>query len=144
MGAGKEGVLVSEKNMYRTACDIVRASNLDDPQAYFTDPDSDEAKQARDIKAQAEQQMTQKNDQLVQMANSIETQKNETAMLKAQLDANAKSDDMMFKYQRLFEEMTEKYTELELQHRVDIPGEGVPGTPMPDPEPAPTNGGAAA
>ncbi len=126
---GMAGVLVTEKNIHRAACDWVRASNLGDPSAYYTDPTSKEAQQARQQKQQAQQKGEQKEEKLVMMAAQLENQKNETNQLKLQVDGQKATHELMFKYQEMFEKLEQKYTELELEHNTDVPGKGMTSKP---------------
>lgn len=56
MAGGGMGTLVTPKNIYNAVNDFAKYKGLNDAQAYFTDPDSEEAKQNEDSKAQAQPQ----------------------------------------------------------------------------------------
>ena len=52
MAGGGSGVLITPKNIYNAANDYAKYNGINDASAYFTDPDSPEAKQAQQAQGQ--------------------------------------------------------------------------------------------
>ena len=111
------GVLADYTGIYRALIDQLKAGNLNNPEQYYIDPASPEGQQAQQQNAQNAQQQQQVMQQQVQqtmmLQQSIEQMKQESAMMKTQLD-----------YQIRANEQLRKWVETELTHDVDIPQQG--------------------
>ena len=71
---GQEGELVDKGGFYNTVTDWCRANNLETPEQYWIDPDSEEAQQARAAKAEQQEQQQMEQQQLMQMMQQQEQQ----------------------------------------------------------------------
>jgi len=125
---GGMGTLVTEKNCYNAACEFVRATNLDDPSPFYQDPESPEAQAFRQMQMQRQtmeqQAQQQQAGMLMQATMAVEQQKELTKRMGQQADQLAQQSKLLFEYQKLAEQMKQAYTQLELEHQVDIAGEG--------------------
>lgn len=117
---GGMGILVNLKNIYKAATDFARYSGLPTADPYFTDPETPEAQAAMNQPPPPDPNM-----EMIKMQGQIEQLK---AQLKAQEDSQ-KYEIEMAKLQQKFAEMDqrfiEKMTELELQHKQNVPGSAV-------------------
>jgi len=69
--SGADGVLISEDGVYQTLIDQANLMGMVDPEQYYVDPQSDEAKQARQQKQQAAQQQAQAQEQAAQQQQQL-------------------------------------------------------------------------
>ncbi len=116
-GGGK-GILVTDKNMYRAFCDLVRFSQLGQPEDYWQDPDSEEAQsfvqQQQQLAQGQEAQETQFEQMIVQIQAQLERQEQ-------MLRYNTDMAELAFKYRQLAEDTANKMTELEVESQQDVP-----------------------
>jgi hypothetical protein len=80
------GEYVSPVSSHNLELDWGRASGLDNPERYFTDPASEEAQQAQQAQAAQAQQAQEQQQQLVQLQAMIEQQKHEIEQAKIHQD----------------------------------------------------------
>lgn len=84
---GGDGILTDKAKVYNAMCDWLRASDIDTPEQYLIDPNSQEAQQKMQQQAQAQQQqaqqMQQMQKQMIQMQQNFE-------LLKQQRDLDYK------------------------------------------------------
>lgn len=125
---GGLGTLVSEKNIFNAVTALTRASALGDPTPYWTDPDSEEAQAARQNKQQeaekAKQEAQASQTLLLEANNAIEQNKEATKRMQAMLADQQKAAERAQELEVKLMELTAKYTEMELKHATDVPGEG--------------------
>ena len=105
MQAGFNNILVSLPAIYKSSIDWARASGIDNPEAYFTNPELPESQQAQQQQAQQAQQqqqmmvaLQQMQLQLAQQQQAIEKWKHETELqwkyFDSKLDAEIKEAQM--------------------------------------------------
>ncbi|MEQ8504594.1 MAG: hypothetical protein RIB80_04660 [Rhodospirillales bacterium] len=125
--AGGLGVVLSPKNVFNTAAEIVKNANLKDPEMFFMDP------------GDAEFNPQDQQSELIQMQAQLQAREQELEAAKLQL----KTQDVLFRHQRevakieqderkqeddvtlRIEELRNELTELELKYGRDVPGAGV-------------------
>ena len=90
-GMGMDEVLVNVTGFYRLLMDWSRVSDVQNPEQYFVDPQSDEAKKAFKIKGDAAQQERQKREGLMTQAVGLE-------QIRAALDKYIADQDTQYKY----------------------------------------------
>ena len=95
IGQGQEGEIVDKKNVFNAIMDWARAANLENPEQYWIDPDSDEAKQASQQKQQASQQAQQQQAQAMQQQAQMQQQ---IFAMQSQLDKYKHDTELSFKY----------------------------------------------
>jgi hypothetical protein len=121
--AGKDGILVTDQNLYNTVTDLITMAGLPNPSQYFLNPSSPESQQAAQQKQQAAQQQATIAQQAAQAqmqvpidmerikaqgtvesarirsesAAQIEAMKNEMAQMQAALDHITKTFDQRLK-----------------------------------------------
>jgi hypothetical protein len=95
MQAGMDGILVDDTKIYNAVMDMARAGNIANPDQYYIDPSSDQAKQAKQAKAQQAQQAQQMQMQAQQMV--FQTQTNIETM-KALVDRANQLSELSYKY----------------------------------------------
>ena len=114
---GQEGTLVTYSNVHKALLDQARVAGLPAPEQYWVDPDSEEGKQAAQMKQQQAQEASQKEEQMAQrieqLTLGIQQMQEETDRMKAQSDAAIKANEQL-----------RKWFETELKYNVDIPGQG--------------------
>lgn len=114
---GKEGILVSDANMYNLLCDQAKLAGLEEPTRYWIDPMSQQAMAAAQNAAKMQQMAEAKQDaqqkQLIDAQIIITQMQEQSDHMKAQLDYLIKTNEQL-----------RKWTELEQQYQVDIKGEG--------------------
>ena len=103
---GKDRELVDDGNVYNALMDFARAANLENPEQYWVDPDSDPAKRARREKEQQQQQQQQAQLQALQAQQQTQ---NQVFYLQQQLEKYKHDTDLVFKYfsERLKSEIEE-------------------------------------
>ncbi len=121
--------LVNEQREYHTLANLVRYSDLGDPDLYFISPTSDEGKAAAQAKqeaveagqaeAEAQQQV------LMEMQQAVVAMQEETKRQKALMDHQSANLDRLAEMQKAAEDLKAKYTEMELKYATDVPGEGM-------------------
>jgi len=143
IGAGGEGRLVSEQNIYNAARTMAEAGQLKDADLYFTNPQMLPPPEP-DPQANINAQIIQLQSALGQAQIQMEAQKTEIAAMKNQTDAQLKAakqeQDFKVKMDRIANSQAEhisnmeqrqrehddkiatKLTELELEHEKDVPG----------------------
>ena len=105
MTGGLNGVLVDLKGIYQASIDWARASGLDNPEAYFINPESPESQQTQQQQAQQSQMqqqlmiaMQQMQIQLAQQQQLLDRWKHETELqwkyFDSRLDAETKEAQM--------------------------------------------------
>ena len=95
MQAGQEGQTVDSGGVYNAILDWCRAANLENPEQYWVDPDSEEAQQAAQAQSQQQQQQQQ---QLVDMEQKQAAQQQQLFALTQQLDKYKHDTELRFKY----------------------------------------------
>ena len=94
----QQGVYVSQTDVYNAHLDWTRCQSVENPERYFTDPNSEEAMQA----AQAQQQEAQKQEQyqmlLMQLQKEVEDRKAANADAKVFEDSRQFDLELAFKY----------------------------------------------
>jgi len=127
--AGGMGTLVSEANIHNALQAFARATPIGDPSLYWTDPESDEANQAREqARQQAEAQKQAEaaaQDKLLALQQELQTMQEETKRMKLAVDATAKDADRVAEVESKLADLAAKYTEMELKYSTDVPGEGM-------------------
>jgi hypothetical protein len=73
--AGQDGVLTNKQGLHNAMMDWCRAAELDAPEQYWVDPQSQEAQQAQQQMAQSAQQQQQAQAQMADRALSVEERK---------------------------------------------------------------------
>jgi hypothetical protein len=97
--AGKEGEITDPGKVFNAVMDWCRAASLDNPEQYWIDPDSDQAKQAGQAKAQQAQQAQQA--QAAQQKEMMDSQMKMQAdlfSLEQQMKKYINDSDLVFKY----------------------------------------------
>jgi exonuclease VII large subunit len=135
---GGEGVLVSLKNIYRAAIDLAKYSGIKNAEWYYTDPESEEAQQAMQLKQQQAEEAKQ-NDP-ARLLVQVEAEKKQVTALKNQLEHQRKAFELQQKmaemaaahqveiqklkqdYNAKISEQAIKLTELELKYTQNVPG----------------------
>lgn len=74
MSAGLDGILVTADGLYKMACDWLRLNLIDNPESYYLDPSSDQAKQAGAQKQQAQQQQMEMQAKILALPEQIKAQ----------------------------------------------------------------------
>jgi len=95
LNQGQEGEIVSKGNVFNSIMDWARAANLENPDQYWIDPDSEEAQAAAQAKAQAQQQQQQAMMQAQQQQGEIQQQ---IFAMSAQLDKYKHDSELMYKW----------------------------------------------
>jgi len=119
--------MVSPDNAFNTVSEMVKNANLKDPERYFTRIDPQQQQQAEDPTAQLAAQQAQ----LAQAALQVEQQKVQISEMqlahKQEMD-RAKllldQEKERNRFHQAEEDRTLAYTQAELQHATDIPGQG--------------------
>lgn len=86
LSSGLAGVVASLPGLYKSVVDWARAGGIDNPEAYFVNPETPEAQQAQQAQAQAQQQQQQAQQAILQAQLQIEQGKNENQRLKIEYD----------------------------------------------------------
>jgi hypothetical protein len=137
IAAGGLGSFVSLKNVYRAATDMSKYAGVRNPELYFTNPESDEAKAAM-AKQQQDAEKAKAEDPNA-LYVKVEAQKNALEHQRAMFDLQQKEKNMNEEMQRKIAELSSNYesklndqalklTELELKYslppkqNVNIPG----------------------
>ncbi len=127
MQEGKTGVMTDLKKLHNSLYDQAKEANIPNPDRYWIDPSSQQAMMAAQANAQHAEQMQaaeQANqDKLLQTQVLITQIQEQSDQLKIQSDQIKNQMDYMLKSN----EQLRKWSELELVHSVDIPGEGQGG-----------------
>jgi hypothetical protein len=114
---GQDGVLCSIGNLHKALIDQARVAGLPAPEQYWIDPDSEEAKQAAQMKQQNAMQASQKEEQMAQqlqqMTMQLQQMQEETKRMKMMTDMALDRDEQL-----------RKWVETELKYSTDIPGKG--------------------
>jgi len=92
---GQEGEIVSKANVYNAIMDWARAATLENPEQYWVDPSSEEAKQAAQAKQQAAQEQAAAQEKA--QADQIQFQQQIFA-LQGELDRYKHDTELMFKW----------------------------------------------
>jgi hypothetical protein len=90
-GMGMDEVLVNVAGFYRTLMDWARISDVQNPEQYFVDPESEQAQKAFAIKANASQTEQRKRENLMTQAVGLE-------QIRAALDKYVADQETQFKY----------------------------------------------
>jgi hypothetical protein len=113
-------VLVSKKNLYKAAIDFAKFAGLKQPDLYFQDPDSPEAKQTEEQRTK-QAQIAMENDP----NNKLIAIQEQTVQLERQrlaADYENKIAEMREKYDKRVDDLAVKITELELKYQTNVPG----------------------
>lgn len=128
---GGLGTLVSERNVHAALNAFARATPIGDPTSFWTDPESDEANAARQEAEQAEDTAREEaqaaQDKLLAVQTELQAMQEETKRLKLAFESTASDADRMMAMEKVVEELTAKYTEMELKYATDVPGQGMDG-----------------
>ena len=108
IAGGGLDIIVSPKNLYNTATDILKFSGVRDVDRYYTDPDNPESQQKIQAQKQAEAESSNVMQQMIQLQAQVESERNEIEAMKAKI----KSDIEIMKLQA---ELAAKDQELKLQ-----------------------------
>jgi len=92
--------LVTMKNAYNTYAELIEKSGLKDPSKYYTDPDSPEAQQAAQAKAQ-QPPPDDPNMIMIQANKAIEDQKAQLVQQKQAAEAQFKEQEQMIRVREL-------------------------------------------
>lgn len=113
-------VLVSKKNLYKTAVDFAKFVGLKQPDLYFQNPESPEAMKAQEDRAkQAEMAMlNDPNNKLI----AVQEQTVQLERQRLAVEYENKIAEMREKYEKRVDEMAVKITELELKYQTNVPG----------------------
>lgn len=96
---GQEGEIVDKKNVFNAIMDWARAANLENPEQYWIDPDSEEAQAAAKQKQEQAQQAQQAQQQAIQQQQQEQTaMQQQIFAMQAQLDKYKHDGDLAFKY----------------------------------------------
>ncbi len=106
------GLYVSPRAMHNAQLDLARASGIDAPERYFTDPQSQEAQQAAAAQQQQAQQQAEYQQQLLELQRNIEDRAADNADAKVFEDARQFDEEMAFKYAEAEAEQETKEAEL--------------------------------
>ncbi len=94
----QQGAFVSPDDVYNAQLDWCRVQGIDNPERYFTDPQSEEAQMA----AQAQQQQMQAEQEyqqmLLELQKEIEARKADNADARVISDEKQHADELQFKY----------------------------------------------
>jgi len=90
-GLGMDEVLVNLQGFYETLMDWARVSEITNPEQYFVDPASDDAKKALQSKATAAQEQKKQQSQLMQQAIGLE-------QIRSTVDKYKADQETQFKY----------------------------------------------
>ena len=124
--AGKEGTLVTEENMYKALIDQLNVQGLPNPQDYWTDPQSEQAMQAREMQAQAGREAqaaaTAQQDKLLTAQMQITALQEETKRLKNIADAQQGQQELIQKGLDSIRDFIAAQTKTEAESGTDIPG----------------------
>jgi hypothetical protein len=135
---GGDGILVGPQNIYRTVIDTFKYAGIKNPEVYWTDPMSQEAQQAVQLKQQSQQEAKQSDPgvllaQVESQKNQITAQKNDLEHQRKMLelsqkeramqeDMNQKIADITKKFETQLNDQAIKLTELELKYSHNVPG----------------------
>lgn len=140
---GGMNLMISPRNIYNTAAEIVKNANLKQPEMFFTDPGDAQAPPPSDEQMQLQQQqqkLMERQQQLDAQKQALDQQKQQIDREKAQVSNDTDRLKIMLQHRtdlakidvqredsdkRLFAEMEKvrnQITELELKFGQDIPG----------------------
>lgn len=123
--------LVNERREYRVLTELVKFSDLGDPEQFVVDPQSDEAKLMRkrrdEEQTQAMQAQQEQEARLMQMQQALVDSQEETKRQKALLEHQKATLDRFAGMVQEAENIRQKYIEMELKYSTDVPGEGMAG-----------------
>lgn len=74
MAAGLDGIMCTADGLYKMACDWLRLNLIDNPEAYYLDPSSQQAQQASQQKQQAQQQQMDMQAKILALPEQIKAQ----------------------------------------------------------------------
>ena len=94
----QSGEYVSQDDTYNAHLDWCRVQGLDDPERYFTDPQSEEAAQFQQQQAMAQQQQQEYQNMLLQLQQMIEERKADNEDAKVIEDQRQFNEELQFKY----------------------------------------------
>lgn len=94
----QQGAFVSPADVYNAQLDWARSQGLDDPERYFTDPNSEEAQQAQQQQQQQAQQQQEYQNMLLELQQSIEDRKADNADAKVIEDQRQFDQELQYKY----------------------------------------------
>lgn len=124
-----EDVLTNRKKIYNTITDALVAAGIDNPDRYWIDPDSPQAKQALQAKQEGAKQNAEKQEQMQRMMfeyqKTIEDNKDEINMLKEENKKIVQGQKQMHDMIKHRDKMLLEWTQLEKEYNQDIPGKGV-------------------
>ena len=121
--------LVNERREHQVLTELVKYSDLGDPELFIVDPESDEAEMMRqertEQEAQAVQLQQEQEARLMQMQQALVDSQEETKRQKALLDQQTSNLDRFAEMVKAAETLRQKYVEMELKYATDVPGEGM-------------------
>lgn len=120
--SGGLGILVSPKNLFNTAAELVKNANLKHAEMFFTDPGEGQIPQQGDQAAQQQAALVQAQLQLAAQELSLQSEKNTLAhqreLERLRLDREAESNRLAIE----FEKIANALTEMELKFATNVPG----------------------
>ena len=123
--------LVNERREHKVLTELVKYSDLGDPEQYVVDPESDEAEMMREQRAEQDTAMMQAQQEqearLMQMQQALVETQEETKRQKTLADQQKATLDRFADMVKTAEEIRQKYIEMELKYAADVPGEGIGG-----------------
>jgi hypothetical protein len=93
----QQGSYVSADDVYNAQLDWCRAQSIENPERYFTDPNSEEAQMFQQQQAQAQQEQNAMQQMLVDLQREFEERKADNADAKVHEDARQFDRELMFK-----------------------------------------------
>ena len=118
MQSGADDVLTDYRNIYRALIDQAKAAGLNAPEQYWINPESPEAMQALQGKAQSAQQNLEFQQQQAQQMAQLQV------MLQG-MQEETKRQGQMLDMQKERADYVQRWVEMELKHGADVPGHGI-------------------
>lgn len=115
--------LVSGRNIFNTAAEIVKNANLKDPEMFFTDPGNQPiAQQEQDPAAQAQIQIAQRQQELDAARAELDAEKMRLQHSREMQELALKDQERIDKLMVEMEKIATSLTELELKFSENVPG----------------------
>lgn len=123
VAAGGYGTLVTPRNIYNTAAEIVKNANLKQPGLYFTEtdeitPQSDEQQQIEQMQIQLAQRQQELDAAKQQLNQDKAALQHERELMKITLQKEQQEDRLMVEMEKIRNDLTR----MELQYEQNVPG----------------------
>jgi len=121
----KGSPMVSPQNLYNTYERMIEAAGFKDASSFWMDPDSPEYQQAEQQRQQSQQQQQAQQAEAMKAQLDVAMADVESRITTAQIKAQSDMAKTIEDFQKFLETNRREWASLELQHAVDVPGEGV-------------------